>query len=352
MSSEISIEPFRGDLEGLEKMAIHSWRDEYGIASFPNFYKPSFLKYALGRIQDKKLLMAAYKGDEIVTFFANLPHRFHFKGKIYRGVFSCILVTRKEQFRQGIAEAVVCAAIDYNKEVHYDFALLTLESGHKSTKLVQKLEKAGGPLNFVKKQHVLGRILDLDRANVSEGLKFLERAAIKIWRAHVPPKKDPKIKLREYRPEDIDDCLELLNGYQKRITLARAWDKEELAWDLFYPDVSQTLVYEKEGKVKGLINFIYYDHIGKTTEKWAWFNHVAFSELSPREQYDFIQSYLGYVRDAGCVGTIEWTKKYYPLRALHRSHFFPYPRSVTMWAWNFNPDVTIENIPDTNEVQI
>ncbi len=33
MLSDISIEPFRGDLEGLEAMATSSYRDEYGIES-------------------------------------------------------------------------------------------------------------------------------------------------------------------------------------------------------------------------------------------------------------------------------------------------------------------------------
>lgn len=52
MLSDISIEPFRDDLMGLEKMANSSWRDEYGIESFPNFYRPAFLKYFFTRIKD------------------------------------------------------------------------------------------------------------------------------------------------------------------------------------------------------------------------------------------------------------------------------------------------------------
>ena len=51
--TELSLEPFRGDFEGLEKMAHSSWRDEYGISSFPNFYRPAFLRYLFGRIKEK-----------------------------------------------------------------------------------------------------------------------------------------------------------------------------------------------------------------------------------------------------------------------------------------------------------
>lgn len=81
MITGISIEPFRGDLEGLERMAHTSWRDEYGVASFPNFYKPAFLKYIFGRIEDKNLLMAAYKGDEIVSFSPTCPTASISKGR-------------------------------------------------------------------------------------------------------------------------------------------------------------------------------------------------------------------------------------------------------------------------------
>ena len=45
MLNKISIESFRGDFDSLQKMAHSSWRDEYGIESFPDFYRPAFLKY-------------------------------------------------------------------------------------------------------------------------------------------------------------------------------------------------------------------------------------------------------------------------------------------------------------------
>ena len=50
MLSDISIEPFRGDMEGLERMAHYSFRHEYGIESFPNFYRPAFLRFLFDRI--------------------------------------------------------------------------------------------------------------------------------------------------------------------------------------------------------------------------------------------------------------------------------------------------------------
>lgn len=352
MPFDISIEPFRGDLEALQKMAISSWQDEYGISSFPNLYRPAFVRFLMGCVPDKRLFLAAYKGDEIVSFFANLPRRFRFQGEVYKAVLSCLIVTRKEMFRHGLALGVVKEALELNKELDYDFALLYLETGHRSNFMIKKLEEAGHPVEWVKRMHVLGRVLDLDRVSTSEGLKAWERAAIKVLGGHRLPKSGSSLKLRYYRPEDLDVCLELLNQYQERVRLARVWDRDELAWELDFPDVSRTLVYEKKGKVEGLISFLYHHHLGKTQERWAWINHLAYPNLTPRERLAFINAFLLHLKEAGCVGALEWTKKYYPTKPLYRAHFFPYFRSLNMYSWTFNPDISLRNIPDVYEVQI
>jgi hypothetical protein len=352
MLTGINIEAFRGDLEGLEKMAHIAWRDEYGIESFPNLYRPKFLRFVFDRIEDKNHLIAAYRGDEIVSFMANLPRRFSIDGKIFKGVYTCLLVTRKELLRQGIAQALIDKSLELNKKAQYDLSIFALEKGHRSTQLVKKLEATGNPVQWLKRNGVIARVLDLERAAASEELKTWEKAAIRIIGAQRPPKKRDSVPFRAYRTEDLDRCLALLNQYIGKIKLALVWDREELGIELDYPDVSQTLVYERDGKVEGLINFIYHDHLGKTKERWAWINHVAFPALSNRERRRFVGAFLCYIKDMGCLGAVEWTRKYYPMESLYRNRFFPYFRYVNMVAWTFNPDISLTKIPAVYEVQI
>jgi hypothetical protein len=243
-------------------------------------------------------------------------------------------------------------ALQLNKELEYDFALLYLETGHRSTYMVNKLKEAGHPVEWVKRMHVLGRVIDLDGVSESEGLKSWERAAIKILGAHRPPKTASSMAVREYRPQDLEQCLTLLNRYQEKVRLARVWDREELAWELDFPDVSKTLVYEKAGKVEGLISFLYHDHLGITKERWAWINHLAYPNLTPSERRTLINAFLLYIKNTGSVGALEWTKKYYPLGPLYRAHFFPYFRSLNLYSWTFNSTISLRNIPDVYEVQI
>ena len=350
----ISIETFRGDFEGLERMAHASWRDEYGQASFPNFYRPAFLHYLFDRIPTEKAdhLLAAYKDGEIVAFLANLPQKFHFQGTIYNAVYSCLLVVRKEYLRKGIALDLIRAAVERNKRHGYDISLLTLEKGHRSTLMMDKLRAEGNRLEIVRKSGVVARILDLDRIGTAEGLKGYEKAAIRLLGAHRPPKAASGVDLRDYRASDLDACLALLDRYKDSVRLALAWDKRDLAVELETPDVAKTLVWEKDGRVQAMINYVKHDQLGKQVERYAWINHVAFPDLAPAERAAFLRAYLIRIREEGFIATVDFNKRGWPVGPFYRAHFIPYPRSVNLVSWTFNPEIVLAGIPVVYEIQV
>jgi GNAT superfamily N-acetyltransferase len=354
MLEGVSIDTFRGDYEGLERMAHASWRDEYGAASFPNFYRPAFLHYLFDRIPESKRdhLAAAYKGDEIVAFLANLPQKFHLRGRVYGAVYSCLLVVRKEYLRQGIALDLIRAAVEANEKYSYDFSLLTLETGHRSTLMMAKLRGEGNRIEAVRRSGVMARILDFGRVDASEDLKAYEKAAIRLVGAHRPPKAAPGVVLRECQASDLDACHALLDRYRDTVELARVWDKEELSRELECPDVARTLVWENDGRVRAMVNFILHDHLGKTVERWAWINHVAFPDLSPAERASFLRAYLARIRDDGFIGTIDFTKRGWPAGPFYRARFIPYPRAVNLVSWTFNPEISLAGIPIVYEIQV
>jgi GNAT superfamily N-acetyltransferase len=354
MLEGVSIGAFNGDYEGLERMAHASWRDEYGQASFPNFYRPAFLRYLFDRVPAAKKdhLAAAYKGGEIVAFLANLPQRFDLRGSVYNAIYSCLLVVRKEYLRKGIALDLIRAAVEANKKYGYDFSLLTLETGHRSTLMMDKLRAEGNRIERIRRSGVMARILDLGRVDASEDLKGYEKAAIRLIGAHRPPKAAPGVALREYRASDLDACHGLLDRYRKTVALARVCAKEELAPELDYPDVARTLVWEKDGRVQAMVNFVLHDHLGKKVERWAWINHVAFPDLTPAEQASFLRAYLARIREDGSIGTIDFTKRGWPAGPFYRARFIPYPRAVNLVSWTFNPDISLAGIPVVYEIQV
>jgi hypothetical protein len=204
----------------------------------------------------------------------------------------------------------------------------------------------------MKRLRVIARIIDLKRVDASEGLKVWEKAAVKMIRGDQRLKGDGDRNVREYRPEDLGASLGLLNAYRDKIELARVWEADELAWELDFPGVAQTLVYERDGCVAGVINFIYHDHLGKTIERWAWVNHVAYPDLTPAERSRFVVAFLRYVQSRDCIGAIEWTKGYYPMGPFYRAHFFPYFRSVNMYSWTFLPELSLSGVRECNEILV
>jgi GNAT superfamily N-acetyltransferase len=354
MIEGVTIEPFRGDYEGLERMAHASWRDEYGAASFPNFYRPAFLRYLVDRIPaDKRdLLLGAYKGGEMVAFLANLPQKFHFEGRILSGVYSCLLVVRKEYLRKGVALDIIRAAVGLNKRYGFDFSLLTLETGHRSTKMMGKFIAEGQRIERVRKSGVMARVLDLDRVDASEGLKGYEKAAIRLLGAHRPPKPATGLELRDYLASDLDACHALLDRYKDTARLALAWDKRDLGLELDCPGVARTLVWEKGGRVRAMINFIRHDQLGRSVERYAWINHVAFPDLSGRERTAFLRAYLNRIREEGFISTVDFGKRGRPAGPFYRARFIPYPRAVNLVSWTFNPEISLAGIPVVYEIQV
>jgi GNAT superfamily N-acetyltransferase len=354
MLEGVVIETFRGDYDELERMAHASWRDEYGAASFPNFYRPAFLHYLFDRIPEEKKdhLMAAYKGGEIVAFLANLPQKFHFRGGLYAAVYSCLLVVRKAFLRRGLALEMIGAAVDLNKKHGYDFSLLTLERGHRSTAMMEKLRGRGNRIERVRRSGVMARVLDLDRVDGAEGLKGYEKAAIRLLGAHRRPKSAPGVDLREYRAADLDACHALLERYKETVPLALAWDKRGLAVELDHPEVAQTLVWERDGAIRALVNFIRHDQLGKSVERYAWVNHVAFPDLASAERPAFLRTCLARLREDGYVAAVDFGKRGWPAGPFYRARFIPYPRAVNLVSWTFNPGLSLAGIPVVYEIQV
>ena len=348
----IAIENFRGDAAALEKMAHTAWRDEYGVDSYPNLYRPDYLAYLWQGVLDPRLAMAAYRGDEIVGFLLNLPRRMALDGKEYRAALSCLLVTRQEFFRQGLAQALIQEGLKRNQELRFDFTLFYLETGHRSSRLFSKLRQGGFPIERVKRMHVIGRVLDLPALQASENVKRYEVLALRLWGGHRVPAGASDPRVREATPAEADQVLALLNAHRGKVRLARVFERAEMIRELIHPPLARTLVYEKEGRVQGVLAYVIIEHVGRKKVPWAWINHLAWDELSFRERLALVKSFLRAAFEQGCAGVVEWSKQVYPNSALYAARFVPYPRQVDMMAWRFRDDFSLAAIPDVYEVQI
>ena len=349
---DVTFETFRGDVEDLEAMAHTAWRDEYGLDSYPNLYSPKYFDYLCGAIEHRDHLIGAYRNNMLTAFLAALPRRFHFKGEIYRAALACLLVTRKEAFRKGIALGLVAKALEINKKYGYDFALLYLETGHRSSKMLRKLKEAGNPVHKVKRMNVIIRAIDLEKIFASENVKWYEKALMRTLKLDKVNPRPRHASIRRFQAEDLDQCGKLLDDHKNNVTLTRILDPDECLRELNYKDVSHSLVWDENGTIRGLINWALIDHVGKFPQRWAWLNHLHFGDLNPQESNELVRAFVLKTKVQQAAGAVEWAKNYYRKGPLWKNRFIPYFRSVDMLAWVFNPELDLSDIPDVYELQI
>jgi hypothetical protein len=351
----VTYEPFNGDVEQLEELAITAFRDEYGLDSFPNIYCQRYFDYLFGGMEERDHLVAAYEDGRLMSFAAFIPRRYHFQGDIYRGAMGCLLVTRKEAHRRGIAIGLAYSVFEANeavKEQNYDLCVAYLEKGHRSSKMIAKLKAGGHPIHWLKSMYVIIRAIDLPKIFAAENVKWYERAAMRAIRLDKLSEDSPPGAVRDYKPSDLEQCLARFDEYKDTTTLARVFEPAELARELSYGDVSHTLVWDEGGDIRGLINWVIVDHVGKFTQPWAWINNVYLHGLDRAGQRELVRAFLLKVREQGAAGVVEWFKNYYPKRALWTNRFIPFPRGMDMIAWDFNHKLNLTGVSDVFEIMI
>lgn len=345
-----SFEPFRGDLAELEQMALTSYMVEYGLESYINNYTPHRFDYLFGGLQQRDHLLAAYQDGKLMAFTALIPRRYQLRGQMYRGLLGCLMVTRKEAFRNGLAVGLGVKALELFQKYHYDFALAFLDSGHASSKMIAKLRQAGNQIQQVRHMPAIFRALDNEKIFAFHPLSWYERFWMKALRLdQINPKPSPSA-IRPYEPRDLASCHRLLDSYRNQVTLARVFEPEELARELAYPQVAHTLVWDDHGEIRGLINWTLIDHVGKVNLPWAWLNHVYFAGLKPKEQSELVRAFLLQAKAQGAAGVLEWYRNYYPKMPLWKNRFLPVLRYMNVIAGVFNPQLNLANTPDIFEV--
>ncbi|MCA9772693.1 MAG: GNAT family N-acetyltransferase [Myxococcales bacterium] len=342
-----------GDFKALHDLAARSWREEYRAGSYPDLYDPALLRMHLRSVEPRGLLIGAYRGTELLGFVANLPRLYLVGGRPYRGVLACLLTTHPDFRREGFAKGLIEEALRRNKEYAFDFALLYLERGHRSSHLFRGLAAEGHAIGRVKRMFAIGRILDLPRVVASEGFgPGRERLfrALRLDRIGATGRV-PGV-LRRYQDSDLPAAVDLVNAQAGRAEIGRVWTAEELGSRLAVKDLAHTVVYERaEGRLAGLINYTIVRHMGCAPTPWAWLDRVVADDLTMTERGALLKKFLHHAQEQGCAGVVEWNKGYYRVRSLWGERFFPYPRWIELCAWTFNPDLRLEHLKRIAEEQ-
>ena len=335
-------------------MAQDSWYEEYGLSTWPDLYKPELVRHAFADVSDKRYLVGAYDGSRLVAFLANLPRTYRINGKTYKAAISCMLVGHKDYRKRGIILNLISECLRRNEDIGCDFALMYLEKKHRSAELFVKHINPKHRIERLITMHPIARPVDFDLLAGAERLKWYERAAIKLFGAHRAPQA-PKVSgaVRPYEEADLSAVLELTGRYPDDNRLVRVFDEKSLGHQLCTKGATSTVVYEKDGAVRGFMNYTHLDLLGpKKRYPWALLDYLYWEGMSAREKKALIAGLWEHAKQQGIMAIMEWNKNYYKKAPLYRSRFIPYPRYLDLNAWIFNPDLTLEGIQSVFEQQI
>jgi hypothetical protein len=147
--------------------------------------------------------------------------------------------------------------------------------------------------------------------------------------------------------------LALTGNYPDDDRLVRVFDSGSLGHQLHTPGATSTVVYERDGAVRGFMNYTHLDLLGPNKRyPWAWLDYLYWEGLGAREKRALIAGTWELARQQGIMAVMEWNKNYYKNGPLYRSRFIPYPRYLDLNAWIFNPDLDLSGIKSVFEQQV
>jgi GNAT superfamily N-acetyltransferase len=307
VGSRITIKTFDGDVDALYELIRDSWNEDYKD-QIRFEHSREFLKWNIeAPFCDPDLLIGAYDGSDLVGFCGRFPRTLSISGQPIKAALGTFLTTHVKYRRQGIGEMVVESSVERLKEKGYDGYFYVLQKGHASTPLYQNLPIP--QVLLVPRVRFYVKFLNADLLRRSWNMNWAQSLFVQAVQA-IPHVKSFGGSIRSYTKEDLHSCLQLLNGFQQFVPIARRWTAEELAWRLEGFPSAFTYLLEEQGEIKGLINFYLMELCGNrwgkakarsgfVKEKIAFIDNIRLDKLNRNQKQALLSHALQKMKEAG-----------------------------------------------------
>jgi GNAT superfamily N-acetyltransferase len=316
-----------------------TWKTAYENQSIYD-YNAGFLDWIINPRKDINL--STEDNGRMTGFFSALRRKVSLFNEEFETYLGTMFAVHPQYQRKGLGYALFkeCARtiIDENG---CPFFTVYLDKGHSSTLLVEKFEKNEKyGVEWLTTLNFYTKLLDIEKVHQCEPLKFYEKPVL------LPPFRGLIERVKHYDEfsdnvhpfdkEDAGQCMDLLNGYARNGGLAfvRKWDdEEELCKQLSHKDKAETLVFKKQGDIKGLLNYYFMTLMGKIDVNVAVLDNAHLDLLTADERLSFMSFFLQHAKKKECAAVIMPNFEYFDRGKTFSSFsFFPYPRNAYMVA--------------------
>ena len=275
----IEIQDYRGDFEDLAELARRVWVPEYGGQTWVPIPDAAFLRWRLGP-QSGALCPVAYDGTKLVGSVFSVPHSL----RIGSSVFPISLYTgfTVDPDRRRLALPLIERLRQENEErgVAFGVGMVLDDPRSASYRFWTKYAQAF-PHNFrfLFRGGYWAKFLGphaLARAGVQAWERLASRALGPLLR-FTPHGYDPHV--RSYRAGDLERCAQMLDKASIGFDWAMVWQPKQLSSQLENP-AYQTLVFERDGQVQGMVNYHCFSLHGRETIRAALIDLWAGDDLT------------------------------------------------------------------------
>jgi hypothetical protein len=320
--ADIDIRDYRGDFEDIAELVRRVWIPEYGGKMWFPLPDASFFRWHLGTPNDARCFVA-YEGKKLVGSVSCMPHSLRIGSTVLpvalhtsftvdpehrRVALPLIERLRREHEESGVALAIGLI-LDDPTSSSYRFWTKYAQTFPRKFRVLLR----GGYWAKYLAPHTLAK------AAVNAWERQASRVLGPMMR-FIPYRHDPHV--RSYRTTDLDRCVEILDTASAGLDWALDWSPKELSRLVENPE-SETLVFERDGQVHGIVNYLTLMLQGREPIRAALIDVWADDGLSTGERVRLLGHLCNHLRERDVHGVIAARSSMMPAAALMANLFVP-----------------------------
>ena len=296
------VEPFRGSNGDLQSFVVSTWTEAYqGRMTFP-VWSPEYFDWQFHRECDEPdRRLAIYDGESPVAALLGTPSTFRVGSRTIQGAHWSWLSIAKSHRGLGLAKVLDRARVSLEQSVGSDLIVSYRFTGSRHS-LAERPSSRFPLKQFARRLGFWARPLDgtrLRRWNPDRAEGLLSQVLVPLL---------PRISssfagggIRTMEHGDVPDCWRVAQQQFSGCDLQIHWTQESLTHQLLGSPISQTIVAETNGVVRGFINYHILPFQGVTTEPVAIIDLMCFNQLPAEQQTQFVRCALSAMRDDGAI---------------------------------------------------
>ena len=325
----IEVRTFDGDAREAAVFTSTVWKQSYGGHHPIPLWDESYYEWQLfgPAHAERSLAVAAYEGGKLVgTFFAEqFPIRL--AEHDYAASMSSWLTVDPSMAGKGVGRKLADELRRRHVERGLAFSLGFAVRGTAGPAFWKAMPDTiiFGQIGF------WARVLDRE-AVAMWLLNRSERAALAAFGPFLaaPPGDVEEDGIRPYAAGDLSRCLELLGPLTQGAEVGSIWSAERLQLQLDHHGTPRTLVLERDGVVRGFINYFAMDFLLRTTIRIAQVDLLVTDNLTDDEERVLVRAALRSMKAEGVQLVLVPRLAGCPTAALIRNRFLPLPADMVV----------------------